>query len=600
MKAARMKDEGQDAPDEAEDKEKTSARRVEGLFASEKAMRLLYLAIGAIVILLVFRHLQFATGSVCCGDFDGYYHIKWSQMLWQGIKSGHFPPAFTWLPLTTLDQNGYVDHHLLFHILQIPFTWFGNLTMGAKVAALLFGSLAVFSCYWLIVHYRIRYALIWLLALLACSGPFLYRLNMAKAPPLAILCMVAGIYLLFEKKYWLLGPLMFFFVWTYSLFPTLFIAAVIWAAVVAWSEQRVEWRPVAWTGAGMIAGLVINPYFPKNIRLFVEHALMKLTPGEFSARVGQEWYPYESWIFLGNCFIACLAMLAGYIAFQGSDRKRSARALFFLIFSTILMIATFRSRRFVEYWPPFAILFAAFSLQQIFEGVRGAIGSLPADVLDELQPFLDRDEQSATEKEDERRELWKTVAAGSIAAMLFIAMLVNVRGVSWLKIGGVAGEIASGAGPEHYRQGMDWVRTNVPAGERIFNTDWDDFPKMFFYDTSHSYISGLDPTYLLDKNPELSKLYENVTLGHEENAAEIIRTRFGARYVFSDKEEIHEVFYAKAMESGWFEQVYEDDECVILRIRDQQGEPPPESIEEPGADTQDDANLPPEDETEEP
>ncbi|HEX8920236.1 MAG TPA: hypothetical protein VF766_02085 [Pyrinomonadaceae bacterium] len=36
----------------------------------------------------------------------------------------------------------------------------------------------------------------------------------------------------------------------------------------------------------------------------------------------------------------------------------------------------------------------------------------------------------------------------------------------------------------------------------------------------------------------------------------LIRDKFGARYVFSDNEEIHDNFYAKAMASGWFEQVH--------------------------------------------
>jgi hypothetical protein len=554
-------------------KEKNGARRLESLLSSERATRIIYLSIGAIVIALVFRHLQFSTGSICCGDFDGYYHIKWSRLLWEGLRAGHLP-AFTWLPMTTLDQSGYVDHHLLFHILQIPFTWFGNLTMGAKVAATIFGSLAVFSCYWLIVHYRISYTLVWLLALLACSAAFLYRLNMAKAPPIAIIFMVAGIYLLFEKRYWMLGPLMFLFVWTYSLFPTLFFAALIWAVVMVWSEGRFEWRPVVWTGAGMVAGLVINPYFPKNIRLLIEHAWMKLTPGEFSTMVGQEWYPYDNtWAFLGTCLVAFIAMLVGYIAFNTNDRKRSARSLFFLVFSTALMIATFRSRRFVEYWPPFAVLFAAFSLQTVFDGARSSISALPADVLDELQPFLDRQEPAVTDKEETRREIWKTIFAGIIAVTLFAILLLNI-GVEKLNVRGVRGEISSSAGPEQYHKGMDWIRTNVPAGERIFNTDWDDFPKMFFYDTSHSYISGLDPTYLLDKNKDLSEVYEDITVNLEEEDALLIRNSFGARYVFSDKEEGHQKFYCNAMRSGWFEQEYKEcEDCFILRVRDEKGEP---------------------------
>jgi hypothetical protein len=34
---------------------------------------------------------------------------------------------------------------------------------------------------------------------------------------------------------------------------------------------------------------------------------------------------------------------------------------------------------------------------------------------------------------------------------------------------------------------------------------------------------------------------------------------------------------AKLLESGWAEMVYEDDEARLLKIREQKGEPPPES-----------------------
>src|SRR4030095_3157036 len=166
------------------------------LLQSESAMRGIQLAGGIFVIALIFWKLQFSTQAICCGDYDGYYHIKWSRMLWEAIRNHSFPPLFTWLPLTTLNPNSYVDHHLLFHIFQIPFTWFGDLRLGAKISALIFATLAVTSCYWLLIRYKIRYPMIWLVALLACSTPFLYRLNMAKAPPLAIIYLVIGIHLM--------------------------------------------------------------------------------------------------------------------------------------------------------------------------------------------------------------------------------------------------------------------------------------------------------------------------------------------------------------------------------------------------------------------
>src|SRR5207253_2518242 len=136
-----------------------------------------------------------------------------------------------------------------------------------------------FSIYWLLFYYRVNYLLLWLGALLTCANPFFYRMNMAKAPPLTIIISVIGIYLLFERKYIWLLPLMFLFVWTYSLFPLLFIAAVIWALIIGWNERKIEWQPVVYTGSGLILGNIINPYFPQNFWLFYEHFVEKLKIG---------------------------------------------------------------------------------------------------------------------------------------------------------------------------------------------------------------------------------------------------------------------------------------------------------------------------------
>ena len=84
------------------------------------------LAVGALLVGAVFWYLQFSTASLCCGDYDAYYHFRWSRMLWESALAGNFPPSFDALPLTTLNPKDYVDHHFLFHVLQIPFTWFDD------------------------------------------------------------------------------------------------------------------------------------------------------------------------------------------------------------------------------------------------------------------------------------------------------------------------------------------------------------------------------------------------------------------------------------------------------------------------------------------
>jgi hypothetical protein len=298
------------------------------LASSERLRRAAYLFTGALAVGFVFWWLQFSTDAICCGDFDGYYHIGWSQQLWQSFRAGRILPQFTWLPLTTLNARDYVDHHFLFHVLQIPFTFFPDVRTGAKISAWLFGSLAVFSCYWLIVRHRIKYPLLWLVALLGCSAPFLFRMNMTKAMSVSIVLLIIGIHLLFQRKYLWLLPLAFIFTLTYDMFVLLGLVTAIWTAVIAWSERRFEWRPLMWVAIGVIAGTVINPYFPLNVRLLYAHIAMKVTAKEFSTAVGQEWYPYDSWDFARNCAVAFAAMFAGYIAFNWQDRKRAARRVY--------------------------------------------------------------------------------------------------------------------------------------------------------------------------------------------------------------------------------------------------------------------------------
>lgn len=519
--------------------------------------------IGAVAIALIFWQLQFSTNSICCGDFDGYYHIKWTRTLWEGIKAKQFPPAFPWLPLTTLGPKEYVDHHLLFHIMQIPFAAYRDPRLGAKVGSIVFASLAVLSCYWLFLRYRVRYALVWLLALLACSAPFLFRLNMAKAPPLSIIYLIIAIHLFFQRKYWPLLPLALIFTWTYDLFLLLVMAAVFWVLAIAWTEQRFEWRPLLWVIIGCAAGLVINPYFPHNLQQLWEHMTIKLVPAEYVTKVGYEWYPYDSWEFLGNSLVACVAMLVGYIFFEPGERRKAQQPVFFLLLSTALMIMTMRWKRGAEYWPPFAVLFAGFALKPWLDGARGYLTRLPPEVLDELKPFFDPTDSWWRRLTSDAREVLKTVGVAFVALVLGVVLFFNLRSTVY--------EIGRSSPHDYYKAGAEWMRANIPPGQMIFNTDWDDFPRLFYFDETHYYVSGLDPSYLFDKNPKLSQLYERITLGQEADPGPLIRDRFGARYVFSDNQ--HDDFYQHARESGWFDIVYEDAECVIMYIRNEKLEP---------------------------
>src|SRR5215211_6398616 len=430
----------------------TSSPRRLSRFQSESAFRNSQLVVGAIFIGVIFWQLQWSTSAICCGDFDGYYHIKWTRTLWDSMKMSKFPPVFPWLPLTTLNPNDYVDHHLLFHIMQIPFAAFSDPRLGAKIASALFGGLAIFSCYWLVLRYRIRYPLVWLTALLACSSPFLFRMNMAKAPPFAIIYLVIAIHLFFKRKYWPLLPLSLVFSWTYDLFVLLIMGTVFWSITIAITEKRFEWQPLVYVLAGCAAGMIINPYFPHNLQLLFEHITIKLTASEFNTKVGSEWYPYDSWEFLGNSAVACIAMLVGYIAFEPSERRRGQYPIFFLLLSTALMIMTARWKRIAEYWPPFAVLFAGFALRPWLEGYRPYLTRLPAEVQDELKPFLDREGVPPPPQRDaDLHDLLKTIAVATVALALSVFLFFNLRST--------VQEIGQSEFHDHYRAGAEWLRS---------------------------------------------------------------------------------------------------------------------------------------------
>ncbi|HXG66095.1 MAG TPA: hypothetical protein VNO70_13420 [Blastocatellia bacterium] len=486
----------------------------------------LQIVVAFALIFAVMAWIEFGGPAIL--DNDGYYHIRWSAMLRES-----FPrlPPFQALPLTTLNEQDYVDHHYLFHVLLIPFT-FGDLRFGAKLAAAVFASVGITSLFALLVVWRVPYRWLWLAPLVASSEPFLYRMSMTRAPSLSLAFLGLGAYLILKRKLVLLALLSFAFVWLYSLFPLLIAFAFAHTVAVYLCERRIDLGAVTASTLGIAAGMVVNPYFPKNFALFWDHLMMKLT-ADYSVAVGVEWYPYDSWVLVGSSAVAFALYVAALVAFDFRNRSLDLKPTFFLIVSLGLLLMAVKSRRFIEYWPPFAVLFAAFT----------------------IGPQLNR--LKAAWAQRMRDQVIAAVAAASIAAALAVTMgftLLQARR-------NVRGE----ADPYAYRGAAEWLAANAPPGALVFNTDWDDFPMLFYYNPNSAYIVGLDPTYLYDRDKELWKLYESVTLGKESNPAPIIRDRFGAQYVFTDND--HTAFLNIAQSSGDFETVYTDRYTTVLRIR---------------------------------
>jgi hypothetical protein len=115
-----------------------------------------------------------------------------------------------------------------------------------------------------------------------------------------------------------------------------------------------------------------------------------------------------------------------------------------------------------------------------------------------------------------------------------------------------------------YANASAWLEKNTPAGSRVFQTDWDDFPRLFYYNTHNTYLIGLDPTYLQLYDADLYDLWVDITQGDVENPSQIIATTFEARYIHTDLN--HGNFLKVAAEDSGLKEVYRDDQAVIFEV----------------------------------
>jgi hypothetical protein len=473
--------------------------------------------------------VQFVTPDM--PDNDGFYHIKLAWLMrTEGLK-----PEFPYLPLSILNENGFYDHHFLFHVALIPFT-FGDLRMGAKWAAVLFASLAFLSVWYLLHRQRVPYAWLWALGLLGISEAFLFRMSITRAQSLSLATLALGTAWLLEGKYRHLAVLGFIYVWMYDAFPLLIALAVLHFLAVALTEHRFEFRPLLYTFLGIILGMLINPYFPDNLIFSYHHMLPKLADAT-SVRVGNEWYPYDTKQILENSFPALIAFASGVLAMGLSGRKMDARIALGLFASLLFGLMLFQARRFVEYFPPFALIFAAFAWSPLFDAATA-----PAPAASSPQP------RSAN------------ILQHLPVTGLALAVLVGIS----LSISSARAAVDGSKPHGLYANASLWLEKNTPAQSRVFQTDWDDFPRLFYYNTHNTYLIGLDPTYLQLYDARLYDLWVEITQGDVENPSQVIATTFDSQYIHTDLN--HGDFLQVAARDSGLQEVYRDDQAVIFKV----------------------------------
>jgi hypothetical protein len=336
---------------------------------------------------------------------------------------------------------------------------------------------------------------------------------------------------MFEKKYRHLAVLAFFYVWMYDAFPLLPVLAVLHLVATVMIDRRFEYRPLLFISTGILLGLLINPYFPDNIIFSYRHMLPKLTDA-ISVSVGNEWYPYDTSQLIKNSLPALVAFSSGILALGLAGRKMDVHTGTVLLAALLFGLMLFQARRFIEYFPPFALIFAAFAWAPLFWDPELVFVS-PA------QPNL--------------RKLLPTIILAFAIAFSALKMLPATQ------------ESMRRSKPyDLYANASTWLEQNSNTGDRVFQTDWDDFPRLFFYNTHNTYLAGLDPTYMQLYDSESYDLWVLITRGKVDQPSQFIANHFHARYVHSDLK--HGKFLRKAEQDPGLREVYRDDQAAVFEV----------------------------------
>lgn len=458
----------------------------------------------------IFATFEFAFTNLL--GADAYYHFKMAEL----IRTQGLPQQFPWLYFSFLNEN-FADQHLLFHFLLIPFTFLPAIT-GAKFAVCFFGALAAAAFFYLLLRCEIFTPTIWWLFFLFASGSLIFRLHLLRASSLSLFCLFLLLLALFKDKKILPFVVSFLFVWLYGASFILLVVLAVFLIFSFWFRPKTPLLPALSTLLGFALGFAFHPYVGN---LFEFLKIQLFTTGLFpNLKVGAEWYPIDELYFLETSgFVIFLALLAGITALilrfvhrqKNYSDSQSTRVYTLLTLSLLFLGLTLKSSRFTEYFVPFALLFAAFTLSPLLK-------KLP--IFDPRRPF----------------KLNKSLVVQIVALSLLCLIFSSVASYNTFRFLEIAREYDQKRPLQSFIDAGNYLKDHTEAGEIVYNVAWDEFPLLFFTNDRDYYISGLDPAFLYAKNNDLADKYQKIYQNPDDiDIYTTISQDFSANYLFITK-----------------------------------------------------------------
>jgi hypothetical protein len=523
-----------------------------------------------ILSFIIFYIVQFSSENLAGNDT--YLYIKLADI----IKNYGLIREFPWLSATMISEN-FTGLHFLYYILLIPFTFFGSLIIGAKIASIFFLSLMLAVFYAILKNLKLKFGYVWILLLLASSAYFLIRMNFSRPLSFSVIFTLLVFYSLIKKNNLLLFATSFLFVWAHGSFPLSILLAFIFLFVNYIFKKELYYKSILFSVGGIILANLINPFFPNNLNYFSIYYLSQ-TPYFLTSQIA-EWQPIGlDDLFLSDATILIIPfiLLSTIYVFSSvvdfinktkesiieeSVRERKIISSFLFLVSIIFFVGTLLQGRFIDYWVPFSVMFIAFYFEFIyFDFAKN----------DKIKRIVEKIKFSKSfSKEDVK--------------ITFVCFALIILGLSaYNKINFVSQGYFHDSS-KNIEETALWLKKNTLKKSIVFNVNWGDFSKLFFYNSDNYYILGLDPKFLYLKSPEKYWLYDNIGKGivcdkeicdeinnNKKSIRDIIKTDFHADYIYipTDYEDFDYTNLINIMDNDpSFEKVFENEGGEVWEVK---------------------------------
>jgi hypothetical protein len=418
----------------------------------------------------------------------------------------------------------------------------GDPLAGARWAMMLFFGAALVLFNLLLITGGVRWRWVWLVLFVLMPLQFFTRHAYVRAINPSLVFMLLIMLGMLTRRFVLTALAVAGYVHLYMggvLYAPALVSLHVAGCLIGPREEReVPWRLIGWTAAGWILGVVTHPY-SGGMYQFLKLQIFGsgLTP---DISVGREWEPYEDVWWFAQMSGVVLTVWAIAVCVRLRSGPRIDRIDLTLLLAHFLFFTlTLKARRFVEYWPIFCLLSAAFL----------AAPSINAWA-QRCDAFLDAGRAGRANR----------FRVGGAVVLLLVTGVIVYATPPWHHIRESA---QCGYDLPAVRKVMTFLKDNSDPGDVVFTDDWDIFPVFFYYNSHNHYIVGLDPKFTQFRRPRLWERYVRITRGQtpaylgvkvrdkagEEQTEKIhiklddIRGHFGARFVITDRD--HKPFAAK-------------------------------------------------------